>query len=214
MRVGRPARRAAIAVGADSRLALREGPCEGCAAMTMHTFQTGLLFGLALAFTSVAPGCMPEDGEDALLLADESTELDNLADASVTNEAKPDPIPCGGFAGFACPDGMTCKDVPGDDCNPKKGGADCPGVCKGKNTCDYSANDKTWISKSANECAVIQYLCADGMVPFSNECGCGCEEPAGEPCNGVECGEGYYCCNFSCSICAPDGGYCTQQFCG
>lgn len=36
---------------------------------------------------------------------------------------------CGGIAGFPCPDGMTCVDNPSDDCDPKKGGADCPGMC-------------------------------------------------------------------------------------
>lgn len=36
---------------------------------------------------------------------------------------------CGGIAGFPCPDGMTCVDNPADDCDPKKGGADCPGMC-------------------------------------------------------------------------------------
>ena len=35
----------------------------------------------------------------------------------------------------------------------------------------------------------------------------------GEPCNERRCGAGQFCCNYSCSICAPDGGFCTQQFC-
>jgi len=37
--------------------------------------------------------------------------------------------------------------------------------------------------------------------------------PPTEPCNQVVCGPNFYCCNFSCSICAPDGGFCTQQVC-
>ena len=36
----------------------------------------------------------------------------------------------------------------------------------------------------------------------------------GVPCNQVRCGPRQFCCNFSCSICAPIGGFCTQQFCG
>lgn len=37
---------------------------------------------------------------------------------------------CGGFAGFACPEeNMVCVDNPIDDCDPKKGGADCGGLC-------------------------------------------------------------------------------------
>jgi hypothetical protein len=35
----------------------------------------------------------------------------------------------------------------------------------------------------------------------------------GEPCNQRHCGAGQFCCNFSCSICAPEGGFCTQQIC-
>ena len=34
-----------------------------------------------------------------------------------------------------------------------------------------------------------------------------------EDCNEKVCGHGFFCCNFSCSICAPDGGFCTQQIC-
>jgi hypothetical protein len=36
---------------------------------------------------------------------------------------------------------------------------------------------------------------------------------AGEPCNRRHCGANQFCCNFSCSICAPEGGFCTQQLC-
>ncbi|KAH6889676.1 Kazal domain-containing protein [Thelonectria olida] len=36
---------------------------------------------------------------------------------------------CGGFAGLECPYGLYCYDQPNDGCDPKKGGADCFGVC-------------------------------------------------------------------------------------
>ena len=36
---------------------------------------------------------------------------------------------CGGFAGLRCPTDMKCVDRPGDDCDPKNGGADCIGIC-------------------------------------------------------------------------------------
>jgi hypothetical protein len=37
---------------------------------------------------------------------------------------------CGGFAGFKCRDvGAKCVDDPSDDCDPKRGGADCSGLC-------------------------------------------------------------------------------------
>ena len=38
-------------------------------------------------------------------------------------------------------------------------------------------------------------------------------KPVGEACNQVTCHAGDYCCNYSCSICAPEGGFCTQQIC-
>lgn len=34
-----------------------------------------------------------------------------------------------------------------------------------------------------------------------------------QPCGGNTCGPGTFCCNRSCGICAPLGGFCTQQVC-
>jgi hypothetical protein len=42
------------------------------------------------------------------------------------------PQACGGIAGIKCPDGLMCVDDPSDTCDPAHGGADCPGICKGK----------------------------------------------------------------------------------
>jgi hypothetical protein len=36
---------------------------------------------------------------------------------------------------------------------------------------------------------------------------------AGEPCGQKTCGAKQFCCNFSCSICAPIGGACIQIVC-
>lgn len=38
-------------------------------------------------------------------------------------------IPCGGFVGAQCPEGLFCYDVPHDGCDPQNGGADCGGIC-------------------------------------------------------------------------------------
>lgn len=38
---------------------------------------------------------------------------------------------CGGFLGAPCAGGTTCVDDPTDDCDPKRGGSDCMGVCVG-----------------------------------------------------------------------------------
>lgn len=42
----------------------------------------------------------------------------------------PAPQACGGIAGIPCPNGEICIDDPSDDCDPKRGGADCFGICK------------------------------------------------------------------------------------
>lgn len=34
-----------------------------------------------------------------------------------------------------------------------------------------------------------------------------------QPCGNTVCTGGNFCCNASCSICAPRGGFCTQQVC-
>lgn len=39
---------------------------------------------------------------------------------------------CGGIAGIRCPQEQTCVDDPTDNCDPERGGADCPGICKAK----------------------------------------------------------------------------------
>lgn len=45
---------------------------------------------------------------------------------------KSGPRACGGIAGIQCPTGKICMDDPADDCDPKRGGADCPGICTAK----------------------------------------------------------------------------------
>jgi len=40
--------------------------------------------------------------------------------------------PCGGIAGLQCPNpNQVCVDDPRDNCDPKRGGTDCIGVCRG-----------------------------------------------------------------------------------
>jgi hypothetical protein len=38
------------------------------------------------------------------------------------------------------------------------------------------------------------------------------DEP--EVCGSATCPEGQVCCNSSCGICTPPGGFCTMQYCG
>lgn len=57
------------------------------------------------------------------------------AGVSVEHEGeckKPGSQACGGIAGIRCPEGQACVDDPTDSCDPERGGADCPGICKAK----------------------------------------------------------------------------------
>jgi hypothetical protein len=57
--------------------------------------------------------------------------------------------------------------------------------------------------------AVLMFCGADGS--------CSTDEPScdggGGACGDATCGEGEYCCNESCGVCAPFGGACTQEVC-
>jgi len=79
---------------------------------------------------------------------------------------------------------------------------------------------RTRAQESAAACAAV--LC-ETNTKCCDVCGQGTcvpiDEPcplafcAGEPCGGAVCGEGEFCCNESCGICAPIGGACTLQAC-
>ncbi len=66
------------------------------------------------------------------LLAVIATGAAVLLSAPQTEAAGPGGQPCGGFAGLECPSPrQVCIDDPRDDCDPKRGGADCIGICRG-----------------------------------------------------------------------------------
>lgn len=55
-----------------------------------------------------------------------------LLSSPTAEAAGPGGQPCGGFAGLQCPGAnQVCVDDPRDDCDPNRGGADCPGICRG-----------------------------------------------------------------------------------
>ncbi len=91
---------------------------------------------------------------------------------------------CGGIAAIQCPEGFTCVDDPKDDCDPTRSGADCGGICvedkQKKKDCNYDDPTRTYVSRDPDQCAAIRFFCEEGMEPFFNECGCGCE-PAPKP---------------------------------
>lgn len=78
-------------------------------------------FGALMAFVTVASivGCSSAPSED-----DDGTTVSESQD-----ELKHAKL-CGGFAGFACPKGDICVDIPNDGCDPTKGAVDCLGTCK------------------------------------------------------------------------------------
>jgi hypothetical protein len=45
-------------------------------------------------------------------------------------------------------------------------------------TCDYSNPARSWVSRDAEECTRVDFLCVEGFQQFSDECGCGCESTA------------------------------------
>lgn len=108
---------------------------------------------------------------------------------------------------------------------------------RGGRRCDSAR--RTYVSHDPGECALIRFTCAVGQTAFSDECGCGCETACtqtalciigyhwddtscscvpdqgggGPRCGDHHCGSGQVCCNSSCGICTPPGGFCTQQVC-
>jgi hypothetical protein len=112
--------------------------------------------------------------------------------------------PCGGIAAIPCPDGFICVDDPHDDCDPAAGGADCPGICVpiGENPC------------AAIRCRQGTKCCPKcGGICIRDDLRCSNDLCVSQSCNHAVCGPGEFCCNESCSICAPLGGSCTDQFC-
>jgi hypothetical protein len=101
-------------------------------------------------------------------------------------------VRCGGIAGIRCPGAGTCEDDPTDTCNPATGGADCGGLCICKQPAECPP-DRIWNNNPK--------VCACVLVSTVERCG-----------NNL-CGEGEYCCNPSCGVCAPKGGACDAIRC-
>jgi len=69
-------------------------------------------------------GCDGKTYGNACAAAAEGVSIDHAGEC-----VSPEPQMCGGIAGILCPEGKVCIDDPDDDCDPDKGGADCPGIC-------------------------------------------------------------------------------------
>ena len=56
-----------------------------------------------------------------------------LLSGSGAEAAGPGGPPCGGLAGLDCPSPrQICVDDPRDNCDPRTGGRDCIGLCRGR----------------------------------------------------------------------------------
>eukprot|EP01059_Diplonema_ambulator_P016296 TRINITY_DN276_c0_g1_i1.p1 TRINITY_DN276_c0_g1~~TRINITY_DN276_c0_g1_i1.p1 ORF type:complete len:403 (+),score=126.39 TRINITY_DN276_c0_g1_i1:47-1255(+) len=64
-----------------------------------------------------------------------------------------------------CPDGTTVVRDPKNNCEFPE----CP-----KPKCDLP-KDWTVVADSTEKCALVKFICADGMEQWFNECGCGCK---------------------------------------
>ena len=84
--------------------------------------------------------------------------------------------PCGGFAGFRCPEDLTCVDDTTDACHPGRG-MDCIGVCV---ACDDPRLAGRRTLGDPATCATLRFACEPGEAPVHDPCGCGCA-PAPAP---------------------------------
>ena len=101
------------------------------------------------------------------------------------------PCPCGGIAGFPCNKGEACVDIPDDDCDPAKGGSDCPGTCS---PCDAiclfdvkECPDGSSVSRDhCNNCEFRPCPTCDNLcLADVKECPDGSSVPR-DPCNNCE----------------------------
>ena len=96
---------------------------------------------------------------------------------------------CGGIAAIRCPGAGTCLDIPGDGCDPRAGGADCPATC---------------------QCNAIGD-CASGAWDSSPSV-CACSPAAPTSCAVVLCRAGTHCETTGNSVaCIPNAGACVSS---
>jgi len=96
---------------------------------------------------------------------------------------------------------------PGLICVPSEPTGDVPGTCA---TCNYNGEPKFEGESFPSDDGCNTCTCGAGGLIACTERAC---LPIGEVCGPVVCGEGLVCCNSSCGICTPPGGFCTQQVC-
>jgi hypothetical protein len=104
------------------------------------------------------------------------------------------PEPCEGK--LTCPEGKVAKKLP-----------NCNEVCVPDREFECSAN---------TDCPALHCVTAPcpQLVCQGHKCVLPGSSPAASvPCGSKVCGPTDYCCNASCSMCAPVGGSCIQMIC-
>ena len=71
----------------------------------------------------------PQSCPEGYFCVDSSPDCPRALDCSGVCVDDPTTPTCGGMAGIACPDGLTCVYNSLDRCEPQDGGVDCGGVC-------------------------------------------------------------------------------------
>jgi hypothetical protein len=97
----------------------------------------------------------------------------------------------------ACVDRFTCAPADGmcsyegksyrpgdrfpasDGCNTCSCGSDGSIACTLRAcACDYTDPTRKWVARSPAQCAAVLFICEEGLRPFFDDCGCGCEAEA------------------------------------
>lgn len=137
---------------------------------------------------------------------------------------------CNALCGICTPPGMMC--VQGCKVEPslpvltltpvvRKEAVEEPVKC-GKNVCgegEVCCNSSCGVCTKKGGFCTLQYcgpVDEEVVEPPAKPTTLPPKEPilVGEKCGRNVCGKGQFCCNSSCSQCAPLGGACTMQFCG
>ncbi|MBI4511017.1 MAG: protease complex subunit PrcB family protein [Deltaproteobacteria bacterium] len=178
-------------------------PTGGYSAQIEEITRVGRTLKVTTSLISPGPDCMVTQ---ALTKPAVLAKFKRQSSISRTRRVKNDKVkPCGpkcaGKMGLTCPGIGRCIDDPTDTCDPERGGADCLGLClcdakakcqagerfdsspevcscvKDQPTCNYDDHNKKYVSRSAEECTLIDFMCQEGTRQFTNECGCGCAQP-------------------------------------
>jgi hypothetical protein len=123
---------------------------------------------------------------------------------------------CGGLADpaseaelAASSQALSCPTICGDNTHCLLPGGSCTEAC---NACLCKARGGKVVTACVADVDDPVEPAASSAASDSDGAGDG-DGFIGETCGSRVCGKGFFCCNASCSACAPVGGGCTQQAC-